>query len=633
MTLLKPSLFVDRLIVRGAGRSVYDQDFHEGLNVIYGENASGKSTILEFIFYVLGGEFVKWKEAALRCDAVTAGIRINGEPLTLSRAVSENRQQPLSIYWGSVDEAIRSMTEGWEVFPYRRSGTKDSFSQVLFRALGMPEVPADESSNITMHQILRLIDEDQMASPQDMFRHDEFDRELTKETVGELICGMYDPQLYADQLRLREADRAFGEAQAALKSLFSALGSMSEDLGLLSVQRELQEALEERAQVFQEIQTVSLHTQGDAEETDSEQLDRIRDELASLGQEIVVLEERIQSLGFQVAEAHDFIASLEGNLEALKQSELTHSELGAISFSYCPACFTPVDEPEGSSTCPLCKSPIDESAKRPHQLRMRRELEMQLRESREIQKEREQEVSSAKLQLIKASARRTQLRSEYRAKQIVPTSKQQQRLQELYERAGWLERQTEILSERIELANKIDELSEKKASLNSERSILTDRIEAARRAQDDRRGRAYTLLSELTRELLNSDLEREDSFVSAQHVDFSFGKERITVDGSSVFAASSSVYLKNSFLFAILLASTEDGNFRFPRLLMLDGIEDKGMEEDRIHHFQNLMQERSSAAKARHQVIFTAQTLSEELLNAGIIVGTRYSHEKKTLDL
>lgn len=631
MTLHKPSLFLDRLVVQASGKSVYDQEFSEGLNVIFGENASGKSTVLEFIFYVLGGEIPRWKEIALHCDEIFAGVRVNGTPLTLSREVTDARQRPLSIFWGPIDKALESAAEGWEIFPYRRSSAKDSFSQVLFKALEMPEVPADDSSNITMHQVLRLVYQDQMSSPEDMFRPDEFDRELTKETMGELVCGIYDPQLYADQLSLREVDKAFSEAQAELKSLFTAMGPIGDDLNIESVELEIQQAFEEREQVFKKVEALSgTDDDGDIKNGQKE-LSSLHEEIISIGSDLVALEAQIEGLGFQVAEAQEFISTLNENLEALKQSELTHRELGEIRFSYCPACFAPVQEEDFEDHCPLCKSPIDHAEGHPHQLRMQREIEMQLRESQQIQNERESALASDRSIFARLQARRHQLYQEYRAKRIAPTSDHERKSQQLHERAGWLERQIEVLADRIEIARRVDELSRRKADLNKERSNLADKIEAAKRAQETQRKSAYTLLSDTTRELLNSDLEREDSFISAQHVDFSFGKERINVDGLVRFAASSSVYLKNSFALALLLASLEDKRFRFPRFLMLDGIEDKGMEENRIHHFQDLMHERSKSAKVSHQIIFTAQTLSNKIQEADVVVGRRYTHTDKTL--
>ena len=65
MTRYEPTLLVERLVVQRGGKSVYDEAFHQGVNVIRGENSSGKSTVLNFIFYSLGGDLSDWSEAAL----------------------------------------------------------------------------------------------------------------------------------------------------------------------------------------------------------------------------------------------------------------------------------------------------------------------------------------------------------------------------------------------------------------------------------------------------------------------------------------------------------------------------------------------------------------------------------------
>src|ERR1700693_1506162 len=92
-----PSLVVARLVVERNEHAVYDEPFHTGVNVIRGENSSGKSTILNCIFYALGGDLADWSEAALLCTRVLVEVQINGNFATLSRDISLQHGQPMEI--------------------------------------------------------------------------------------------------------------------------------------------------------------------------------------------------------------------------------------------------------------------------------------------------------------------------------------------------------------------------------------------------------------------------------------------------------------------------------------------------------------------------------------------------------
>lgn len=47
----KPSyLKLNRLVITKAGKQLYDEKFHDGINIIRGEHSVGKSTILDMIF-------------------------------------------------------------------------------------------------------------------------------------------------------------------------------------------------------------------------------------------------------------------------------------------------------------------------------------------------------------------------------------------------------------------------------------------------------------------------------------------------------------------------------------------------------------------------------------------------------
>src|SRR3954470_24511086 len=101
MMRFEPTLIVTRLVVQRGERAAYDEAFHEGVNVIRGENSSGKSTILNLIYYGLGGDLADWSETALLCSRVVVEVEISGKVATLSRDISKNTGQPMQIFGGA----------------------------------------------------------------------------------------------------------------------------------------------------------------------------------------------------------------------------------------------------------------------------------------------------------------------------------------------------------------------------------------------------------------------------------------------------------------------------------------------------------------------------------------------------
>jgi hypothetical protein len=67
--------------------------------------------------------------------------------------------------------------------------------------IGIPEAISDGSSNITMHQVLRLLYEDQLTPVQRIFRAENFDTWQARQAVGDrnlgLMCGIGGYDLFA----------------------------------------------------------------------------------------------------------------------------------------------------------------------------------------------------------------------------------------------------------------------------------------------------------------------------------------------------------------------------------------------------------------------------------------------------
>jgi len=130
------NLQINRLIVVSKGSTVYDEKFHKGINIIRGQNGSGKSTIIELIYYVLGADHIDWKEEALKCDYVLAEIKISDHILSLKREINIDGKPPIYLSWGNIED---STVSSWEVYSMKRSAERESFSQVIFRTLNIPD--------------------------------------------------------------------------------------------------------------------------------------------------------------------------------------------------------------------------------------------------------------------------------------------------------------------------------------------------------------------------------------------------------------------------------------------------------------------------------------------------------------
>jgi hypothetical protein len=78
-----------------------------------------------------------------------------------------------------------------------------------------------------------------------------------------------------------------------------------------------------------------------------------------------------------------------------------------------------------------------------------------------------------------------------------------------------------------------------------------------------------------------------------------------------------------------VLAACYDSEFWHPKFLLMDNVEDKGMEMERSHNFQRIIIEESKNAFP-HQIIFTTSMLDPKLEGSTYTVGPKYTRENKT---
>lgn len=628
-----PTLILRRLRVEKDGLPAYDESFHDGVNILRGDNSSGKSTILNFIFYVLGGDLADWSETAILCTRVLAEVSVNEKIATLSRDVVASTGQPMDIFGGDLDSGLAATRADWLRFPYARS-SKESFSQALFRLLNIPEAAGEATGNLTMNQVLRLLYADQLSPTENLFKFDSrWDSPTIRDAVGRLLCGAQETQIYENELRIRSLQKEQDSLDGEQRAIFTAFGRAGESLTPEWIELQRANLANEREDLIRKIGEVERRQIAGSEDsatrkTQEDAYGKVQEALIAVSQ----FTAKRDTLSFELADLGRYIAGLRLKIDSLRESKSVTDVLGDVRFETCPSCFELVID-AGEHACHLCKTPIDPESSKHKLVSLINEAALQLKQAEEIQAKRRDDLVGVEEALSLATSLWRRLSARLAEVQNRPTTQSQDELRTLHIQRGYLERQIEDQERLSTVIERLARISHRKAEIASEMSNLDSDNSAFRASQEERLSIARTAISEEIKSLLRDDLRRQDSFVDPKIVSFDFGANKISVDQHTYFSASSRVVLKTSFFVGFLLASLKHEFFRHPRFCIIDTIEDKGMEQERSHNFQRQVVKRSGQNSVDHQIIFATAMIAPELDTDKYTVGRHSTIDQPTLNI
>jgi DNA repair exonuclease SbcCD ATPase subunit len=627
MMQFKPSLIVKRLVVKQNSKNVYDEKFRSGVNIIRGMNSSGKSTIADFLFYSLGGDLTKLKNEANQCSHVLVEVSLSGYIFTLKREVKEGGRKGMDIFGGNIDDSISASTDKWTRHPYN-ADTKESFYQVIFKELGMPYSKSQDKNSLTMHQLLRMMYVDQMTSPDRLFKFDKFDSPNKRKAIGELLIGLSDFNLYEKRVRLQRLELSLDSRVKEIKTIHSFLGETIKTVDQID-----QEISEKRISI-DDIE-LNIESLGTNSESDSSSEEKILNQLITdVQQNRVSYSQRqheIAKTSFEIGDSVLFIESLQRRLIALKETKSTINVLSDIAFNHCPACQTRVVKKEsGCTLCGTakneCENDVDPTFK------VRKEIEFQIAESKKVIELKQLRLDRLRVTLNQVSTELGELERDLdviRKPQRTINVVLRQKISEI----GSLRNEIKNLNSSKNEFSKLYALYDQRDALQKEVTQLKDAIYLLESKTSSEFSRKKKRLSESTLELLQADTGDEEIFSEGNKVEFDFAEDRVTIDDRALFSASSMVYLKNSFRLAMLKCSCEDKTYLYPRFLLMDNIEDKGMKEGRSQPFQKEIVKLSESLTVEHQIIFTTSMIAPDLDNSKYCIGDFYHKDNKTLKI
>jgi hypothetical protein len=632
MTLHKPTILVNHLVVTKNGMPVMDIHFHAGLNIINGENSSGKTTAIRFIAYALGSESISFNQVAQLCDEIYLEIFTNEAVVTLRRNVSTQIMRPLSIFFGGMVAALSGAVTQWQQYPFKISESKVSFSQMMFRLLEMPELRSEGGSNITMHQLMRLIYSDQETPSSDLFRYDRFDRGITRAAVGDYLLGIDSTELYDLKLQESAADKEASAIRTSIKTIYSTFGQSGTNISLDFLDNQIQTLASEIDSLQSKLQ--NIYNEVSPKSSSSKEDNSLRAKLSDAHSKLSKLKQKKIDLQTEIADSELFLRELEERMFSLEEATIAESYLGTAVFSYCPSCFSKLEAvEENKSTCALCKSEIAEDSARSQLARMRNELALQLKESGTIREQQLEELDSVTLNIPLAESQLKSLEAEFKRNQSEWRSPDQIQVQKISKEIGGKEQEIKNALELKKLADLLEKLTQKLGDVESRLEWVRGRIKSVKLEQTGRRQSAYLSVATNLKMILKEDLFRQAEFAQADDIDIDFAANHLTIGGEKQFSASSMVFVRHGFHLALLLSSLERDYFRYPRLLILDGIEDGGMEVDRSYNFQNIIARHSAGSDVVHQIIMTTMSVCPDLDNDRYIVGRKFTHNEKSIGI
>jgi chromosome segregation ATPase len=399
----------------------------------------------------------------------------------------------------------------------------------------------------------------------------------------------------------------------------------------------------ERSNLSQRLEMLQKEVEGlHSADVDSSQIAKLAegerrnlyDKITKERDRLVGIEREIASLDFEILDSDHFVKHLEQLLKEFNRTAATYIAIGDVPFELCPACLQPLTD-TSDHQCHLCKEELPKEDKDTKLFELRMDIEGQISESLRLQEKRVDKLSTLRKEATRLKTSMSRQMKQFDEVRNASIDGRTALISERSREIGRIDSRLDELSKLADLRQQINEVKAAKEAAYSAVERLRNEIEALELARDKRRRQVKTRIAEQTKRVLEMDLEEHNDFEELEKFDFSFEDDWFAINGDPNITTSASgmVVVKNSLFIGLLLSSLQDQQMRYPRMLLLDNVEDKGMVGDRVRNFQKVIADLMDEESQSHQIILTTSTLNPELGREDYIIGPEYTKENRTLNI
>lgn len=340
-----PKLIVNRLILVGS-RKNYEVEFKKGLNIIYGDSDTGKSSILNLINYCLGASKVDfYDEIEITGIYCLLEVEFRGETHTIKRDIFKPNNE-IEVYKCKYNE-IDNFFPKYYSPNYSQTSEDGHFSDFLLSSMNIPIIKLKEAPSKVDSKMIRL-------SFRDLFKYNYLDQDKigSKKIFGDnfsylvklretfkLMFNVLDGQILELERVIGEKNTLKNELEKKNKSVSSFLKETEID-SLKDLNLKLESIDSEISLITDELKSIDTEIIKDSSELDFLRRD-IQDkesEILEISQDLIVNRQEIkQNISLRNEYSND-IRKVIATLEVIDKFPRRENSL-----TDCPVCAQSMD--------------------------------------------------------------------------------------------------------------------------------------------------------------------------------------------------------------------------------------------------------------------------------------------------
>ncbi|GGG88299.1 hypothetical protein GCM10007415_22890 [Parapedobacter pyrenivorans] len=577
------SLIINKVKYFGDNYFYESPDLHPGVNIILGDNGSGKSTFSYFIEYALGGKIKPFTDDDAegryslilndKNNYVHLDLSINGIAYSFKRFINSS-------------DIFIDQPSGTQSFPLDRKSASFIFSDWLLEKLEIPVFELYLGGShwyFNFNDLFRLLNYDQNTEPRKIYKAplaENFvaDSIIIRKSIFEILLGISSADYFKKIDKARAAMKHRDLAKALWEN-FTANHEVNGDFEKLSLRK---------TEIESTLATLEAERKGHLKENTT--VDDKMGELAQVQSILVDLELKLSqdrvaigALENEKAKIDILHAGLVQEIAQIEKIIFTHEKLDLFAMELCPFCMTKKDVVEGYCICGS-KFNDDDYEK----------FVYNANEYKDILSHKQKSIKAINLgkaayedDLIEKKQRieqNTLLWEEYtlKLKNIINTAEfagNSTVVDDLNDRIFKLK--DELLKINYGLKNSTEESRLKKDYEDKNKIFGAAQASLNKAKEEYNKNNANTIaqFNQIYSELLSkSSYQSHEAYIDEDYMPF--------IDNREYKANSSDVPKRLMYYFTMLALSLKLNSVKHPRFLLIDTPEDSGIDTDHLN--QNL---------------------------------------------